>query len=64
MSIAWQGHDYDTITVASNAPPKMVNKQTRLSLHLLDTKYGTHEQKVHWPSQQKLPALRVHVVSQ
>ena len=33
------------LTVASNAPPKMVNKQTLFSLHLLDTKYDTHEPK-------------------
>ena len=43
MSFALQDMYY--VTVASNAPPKMVNKQTLFSLHLLDTKYDTHEPK-------------------
>ena len=43
MSFALQDMYY--VTVASNAPPKMVNKQTLFSLHLLDTKYDTPEPK-------------------
>ena len=45
MSVALQDMYYDTAYSGKQCTPKMVNKQTLFSLHLLDTKYDTHEPK-------------------